>query len=137
MRRLWLLIRHFCWKRGLIRLPGRPGWEALVREVAGVALWQDDEQKLVGLPLEFTLLERGAGGGRVVPTPGLACSWSGVPVSGTIGSKPDGEPDLSSWGVRCARCGVPIHSRHAGMRVGNDIPSCPPCRKDVKRVVKE
>lgn len=131
---MWKRIRKWLWKRGL-RYPAQPGWEALVHEVASTDLWQRDG--LVGLPLEWTLLERNVQQ-RVIPVQ-ETCHWSGLLVSGgtPVVEGPEGPVhNLSAWGVRCSRCGVPIHCEYAGMRYGNDVPSCPPCRSAVTTVKK-
>lgn len=138
---MWKRLRHWLWKRGL-RYPALPGWSALVEEVASVDLWtsppKDGLSGLVGAPLEWRLLERDLSG-RVVSLSGT-CAWSGEPVNGTtpLVEQPDGtyKHDLSAWGVRCARCGVPLLCKYAGMKLGNDVPSCPPCRRAVNHVKK-
>lgn len=137
---MWKHLRHWLWKRGL-RYPALPNWADLVREVASVDLWmsppKDGLSGLVGAPLEWRLLERDREG-RVVALD-ATCAWSGRPLHGgvPIVEGPEGPVhDLSSWGVRCARCGVPVHCENAGMKFGNDVPSCPPCRRAVNRVKK-
>lgn len=130
---MWTRFRKWLWELGL-RYPAQSGWEALVQEVASVDLWQKDG--LFGLPLEWTLLRRDLSG-RVVPLEGV-CEVSGVPISGLTPMKPGPNGpvhDLSAWGVRCARCGVPLLCKHAGMKFGNDVPSCSPCRRAVTREV--
>lgn len=132
MKNLLHRIRVLLWTWGL-RYPERPGWLNLAREFVSVPLWQ--KGGVFGLPLEYTLLTR-EDSGRIVPYE-ETCLWSGARIEGSTPLVPGPEGlvhDLSHWGVRCARCGVPIHSKHAGMRFGNDIPSCPPCRRAVQRV---
>lgn len=130
----WMNFRRYLWRRCAVRLPPVDGWKDLVREVSSVDLWQKDG--LFGLPLEWTLLTRDAFGVHAVET---ICAWSGVPVSGVtllMGDPENPTHDLSRWGVRCARCGVPLHCREAGMRGSTDVPSCVPCRPAVRRVIQ-
>ena len=124
---LWLRFRRWLWKRHLVPLPGAAGWEKLVQEVASVPLWQSDG--LVGAPLEWSLLHRDPTG-RVVADD-ACCTWSGLAVSGTTPVVNDAV-DGTRWGVRCARCRVPIAAVHAGMAHAMAVPSCPPCRSRVR-----
>ncbi len=136
MRKLWLVVRHLLWKKLSWKLPAREGWELLVREVSSVDLWKDEQEGIFGLPLQWALLKREEGSRRIVPVDAV-CFWSGEPISGSTPIIGDQQFDVSHWGVRCSRCQVPIHSRHAGMKMGNDVPSCPPCRRAVRRVIQE
>lgn len=125
----YVRLRHYLWRSFGLRYSAVKGWTALVHEVSGTPLWQSNG--LVGLPLDWTLLRRDETG-RVVPVESV-CAWSGDRISGSAPAVGDQEFDLSQWGVRCARCGSPIHSKYAGMKLPNDVPSCPPCRTAVKR----
>lgn len=75
--------------------------------------------------------------GKLIPLEGV-CAWTGQQISGhTPHVSATEEVDLSHTGVRCARCGVRIHILAAGMATVVDIPSCPPCRKAVRKAAHE
>jgi hypothetical protein len=127
-------VRTSLWRAGF-RLSSMPNWRDLVREVtraqsAGM-LWV--RGNVVGAPLEWSLLHQDECA-RVIADE-LPCAWSGKLVSGAMPVRADGTLDLSAYGVRCARCGVPLALEHAGMQTFSDVPSCPPCRRSVARAV--
>lgn len=130
---LWYRLRAFLWGRLFIRYPAKPGWQKLVRDVVAAELWRGDDG-IVGAPLEWSMLARDPEG-RVVPVEDR-CAWTGQQISGATPLLPDGKPDLSHYGVRCARCGVRIHVLAAGMRSSVDVPSCPPCRRAVRAAME-
>ena len=134
LRSCCLRLRVFLWRKLGVKLPAIRGWKARVRAVSSVPLWQDEAEGIVGLPLEWTLLTRDATR-RVVPVE-VECAWTGIWVSGATPILGDRGVDMSRWGVRCARCGVPLHVRHAGMVMPNDTPSCPPCRRVVNNILR-
>jgi hypothetical protein len=126
---LWLDIRLWLWRVLGVPLPAKDGWKALVQQVAEKGVYQD--ASVIGAPLAWCLLARDAEGHlQAVET---TCAVSGVSIS-SVTPLADGKADVSNFGVRCARCGVPIHFRHAGMKTVFDVPSCPPCRRAVRRV---
>lgn len=137
---LWTDARFWLWVRLGVCYPARPGWRKRVHEVTAVPLWQEQGENglpgLVGLPLEWTLLVRQPDGS--IATIYTVCAWSGESISGLapLTGDPDRPVDATRWGVRCARCGVAIHCRHAGMKFGTDVPSCPPCRSTVRSVIQ-
>lgn len=131
----WYRLRAFLWGRCFIRYPAKPGWKALVQEVASCGgLWKSPDG-IIGAPLQWALLERRDGKLVAVEE---RCAWTGAQISGhTPHADGSGTPDLSNYGVRCARCGVRIHVLAAGMASVVDIPSCPPCRKAVRKAMHE
>lgn len=130
-------LRRQVWRRWRVPYwPARRDWAALVREVSRVttqgSLWVGADGTM-GAPLEWSLLRRESG--RLV-TVEATCAWTGEPTTGDC-RDPEGQAEIGkAWGVRCARCGVPIRVTVAGMRHSVDIPSCPPCRPLVKRVAR-
>ena len=55
---------------------------------------------------------------------GVQCAVTDVPIGGNIG-------------VRCARCGRPLHQKQAGMHNTLDVPACPGvCRWRVNAVLR-
>lgn len=129
--RFWLMIRRYLWRKIRLPLPGLPGWSRLVREVASVPVWRGDGN-CIGAPLAWSLNQREESG-RVVPVE-ATCAWTGKTINGATPIV-DEQFDLTNWGVRCARCGVPLHVLEAGMTGSFDVPSCPPCRVMVKTFV--
>ncbi len=111
-------IRRWLWRHYRIPLPPEQGWSSRVRDVASCdGVWIGDG--LVGAPIEWSLLTRD-GTGKIVPRI-EQCAICQQPASGA-------SDVMEQWGVRCARCGVPLHCREAGMRNSLSIPSCLPCR---------
>lgn len=131
--RFWLVFRTYLWRRYHVPLPGAPGWADLVREVAAVPLWRSDDG-LIGAPLSWSLVAREPSG-RVVAVE-VVCAWTGRTVSGATPLVEGGEVDTTAWGVRCARCRVPIAVSEAGMAHSMSIPSCPPCRSRVREAAR-
>lgn len=132
LRRLLQKIRTRLWRWGWL-YPPTLGWVDLVYEVANTPGWKDDQERVVGLPPAWTLLRKSNGKWTAYED---TCAWSGKPVSGSVPiQNPNAENpfDLTRWGVRCARCGVPIHVLYSGMRTTGDVPSCPPCRRVVNQ----
>lgn len=132
------LFRRWLWRRFLIPLPAIVGWAALVRSIAtSDGVYVDHETNAVGAPMQWSLAT--LDGTRVVFTDAI-CAWSGAPISGATplvyknGPDAPAEHDIDHYGVRCARCGVPIHVRLAGMKSSFDAPSCLPCRPFVRFV---
>lgn len=129
---LWLDFRLWLWRVLGLPLPAKQGWEALVRQVAEKGIYQD--ARVVGAPLSWCLLAQDAEG--QLQSVETTCAVSGVRISAAT-PLVDGKADVSHFGVRCARCGVPLHFRHAGMKTLVDVPSCPPCRRVVRRVMDQ
>lgn len=123
----WIDLRRWLWRRLRVPLPGLPGWQERLREYSAVPLWVapggTHGSQIAGLRLEYTLLRREDD--RIVFYEAVS-GWSGVAITGDSRT-------IERWGVRCARCGEPIRFlEESGMTKGNDVPSCPPCRKLVK-----
>lgn len=135
MLRLWRTLRLFLWRRLGVPLSPVPKWRALLADVVSVPLYRKDE--MFGAPLEWSLYARDPTGRLVAVEE--TCAWTGLSVSGAtpIVDPVAAEIDYSRFGVRCCRCGVPIHVWHSGMRTSIDVPSCPPCRKIVKRAIRD
>lgn len=130
---LLLDVRLFLWKWLSLPLPAKAGWKPLVQQVARDGLYRDAQ--VIGAPLAWCLLAPDAEGQlRVTDS---ICAVSEAPIQGAPTITVDQKSDVSHYGVRCARCGIPIHFRHSGMRTLFDVPSCPPCRRAVRRVIEE
>ena len=127
---MWWKLRLYLYRRVRLPLPAVRGWWALLAEFSRVSVWKKDG--IVGAPLEWSLYEREPGG-RLVSV-SATCQWSGASVSGATPIV-DEQVDLTHFGVRCARCGVPVHASHAGMAHSFSVPSCVPCRWLVKLAV--
>lgn len=130
-----MLDRIVTWVLVLLRIlpASRPGWEALVQDAAnGRTVWDPPlpgKNKLIGAPLEWVNAVADAdepSGFRLVLEPCRCtdCQTSSTPLEMT--------PDTCA---RCARCGVPLDLRHAGVRNSFEVPSCPRCRSRVKALV--
>lgn len=133
--RVWMdRARRYLWRRFSVPLPARPGWVQLLRKALDEGgAYVDHVNKVQGAPVEWTLLAKVDGRWQ---GQSMACPWSGRPMSGVevIRQRADGsyEVDGDQLGVRCARCGTPIHHRFSGRRSADDVPSCPPCRPLVR-----
>lgn len=100
---------------------GAPDWRELVREVETSMnsgyVWTAvvDGKQIVGAPLEWSIT---AG---TVET----CAWTGILID-------------NRTGVRCARCRRPILIKPdvSGMYSSLHTPSCPACRRVVKRAIR-
>lgn len=115
------------------------GWDDLVAAVVRAeGLYVDHVEHVVGAPLAWSLLRRDDAG-RLVPIDAF-CAVSGVRVSGASkvdATDPDHpKADIAHFGVRCARCGRPLHVRHANMPTLVDVPMCVACRPEVLRVIR-
>lgn len=134
---LWQTFRLFLWHRFWVPLPPIEGWKGLLEAVSSVDVYQKDG--MVGAPLEWSLYAYEGEGdtNRLIPVEAL-CAWTGVAISGAtpIVDPLKEEIDYAHFGVRCCRCGVPIHVHASGMKSSFDTPSCPPCRRIVKRAVR-
>jgi hypothetical protein len=121
-------LRWWLWKHIGVPLPHIDGWQALIAEVIDAdGAYSSEADGVIGAPLAWSLYFPLRDGGSVRLDPiETVCAVSGVPIS------PTSEP----FGVRCARCGVPIACTVAGMRVSTDVPSCFPCRPSVQRAIR-
>jgi len=117
--------RWWLWRHVGLPLPARDGWQALIAEVVDAdGAYASEDDGVIGAPLAWSLYTRA---GTVLPTPyETACAWTGVPIS----------PTSMPFGVRCARCGVPLACTVAGMKTSCDVPSCLPCRSSVRRAIQ-
>ena len=112
-------LRWWLWKRLAVPIPARDGWIKLLREVIqSEGAYAADGA--IGAPIAWSLFDAAL---QPIET---TCAVSGVPIS----------PTSDPFGVRCARCGVPLACTVAGMRVSTDVPSCVPCRPAVRRVIR-
>lgn len=111
-------------------------WQDLVRDVtrAGGAFVQTvtfPDGHTVGVgpsPVEWSLLR--VGETRVEPFE-AECVVTHMPIS-TSTRDADGNVDWGHFGVRCARCAVPLLITVAGVSSPLDPPSCPACREAVQ-----
>lgn len=116
---VWLDFRWFLWRHG-IPLPARAGWRQLVRDVVKTdgAYVADG---VIGAPLAWSLFNADR-------TPiETMCAITGLRIS----------PTSVPFGVRCARCGVPLVCTAAGMATSVDVPSCKPCHRAVHAAIHE
>lgn len=117
-----------------------PGWDerlrAFLAATANGAVYEAQTPSGVrvgGCPLEWALAEERDG--KVVPTKAVS-TVSGRVVVGAFPVQEDGTPDLSSFGVRCARCGCALHVTEAHMKTTVDVPRCPRCRPIVEDLLR-
>lgn len=135
--RVWMdRFRRYLWRRFSVPLPARPGWVTLLRKVADSGGgYVDHDNHVQGSPVEWSLIAKVDGRWQ---GQSMTCPWSDRPMSGVevIVQQKDGSQavDGNQLGVRCARCGTPIHHRFSGRAAAQDIPSCPPCRPIVRFV---
>lgn len=123
-------LRSALWRAFGVPFPALPNWRVLVEEVSSVPVWIGQDG-LTGAPLEWSLLEREPGSRRVRSVV-ARCATTGNLVAGAT----EAHHDLPVvWGVRCARCGVPLDVRVAGMRTSFDVPMCRPCAPAVRRAI--
>lgn len=133
-RGLVLDARFFLWTACGVKLPALPNWEQRVREtVRNGGVYVGDG--VIGAPLQWSLLQL-TPEGQLVPVETF-CAVTGVVITPTAHVDRDGVRDFSAFGVRCARCGVPLHCKAAGMVTTLSIPSCRPCRTAVQRVERD
>lgn len=119
----WRMFRAWLWTYG-VPLPALPGWEDRVAEWARATLACEVPFAPLGAPVEWSLVQPSETPGRLRPYAAY-CAVTGRRISGA--SSP-----MEQWGVRCARCGVPLHVSAAGMKHSFDIPRCGPCTGQVR-----
>lgn len=117
-------VRFWLWRHLFVPLPARPGWRALVRDVVTTSGVYVGEGGALGAPFEWSMYAR-ASTGAWEPMETM-CAETGAAIS----------PTSDPFGVRCARCGVPLAAVVAGMRTSLDVPSCRACRGIVRRAVR-
>ena len=123
-------LRWLLWKHASVPLPEIDGWRTLVAEVVRAdGSYASEADGVIGAPLAWSLYTPMRDGFlapiRLEPVH-TVCAASGIPIS------PTSEP----FGVRCARCGVPLACTFAGMRLSTDVPSCFACRVAVRRAIR-
>lgn len=129
----WSAQRARAWRRWHVPLPGVSGWIERVIDyaavVAGGNIWS--EGNIAGAPVEWSLLERRDD--KLVALASM-CAVTGKAIDGRVLLDDNGGAVLNGYGVRCARCGLPLCVQEAGMKTVADIPSCPACRPLVRVV---
>lgn len=132
-------LAFIAWVAHAIRWRPVKGWEVLVREVRATDVWVSPEGYM-GAPLEWSLLEPTmlSGEARLRAVREI-CRVSGDRIWGLNAGEGIVVDTVVHYkfGVRCARCHVPIRADLADMRISIDVPSCPWCRKQVRRVIRE
>lgn len=129
----WVDVRLVLWRYG-VKLPAKQDWQARIQKVVrngGVYVGEG----VVGAPIQWSLLMVGPSG-KLEPLE-TTCASTGVRIGPHAPVTRDGARDFTHFGVRCARCGIPLHCKAAGMAHTLAIPACEPCRKDVKKIELE
>lgn len=141
---LWFgLLRVYAWRRWRVPLPAEVGWWSQVRAYARVltagGVWA--QGGIAGAPVEWCLLEwctpenAPPGATERLTVVYSTCAKTGKSINGAIVLNAEGRAVLDTYGVRCARCGVPLHVSVAGMATSADVPSCRACRPLVRLAV--
>lgn len=131
LRALYLRIPRVFWR---LRIPPPPvqGWREILDVFnSGGGIWQQDG--ICGVPLQWALYHWSDGEPRKLVEDRGVCAVTGNAVEPSPPLKGHRQADGARLGVRCARCGIVLCAKAAGMKHELSVPSCPGCRARVRR----
>lgn len=132
----FLRSAYLRWPRVFWRLrispPALPDWRALLEAFnQSGGIWQQDG--ICGVPLQWTLFRWSDDEPRRLIAETARCAATGNAIETSPPLKGPKQADGARLGVRCARCGIALCAKAAGMQHELSVPSCSGCRTRVRR----